>query len=542
MRILGASIGNCVHVGGIVNFLKLAEKHGYETAFLGPATPVPKVVDEVARRSPDIIALSYRLTPETGRNVLLEVRAAKDAGRFGAARLIFGGTPEVAKIARELGIFDWIVTGSESLEDLEGWLSGQIASRPAESYPGTLLERVARARPMPILRHHFGQPTLEATIEGCRKIAEARVVDVISVAPDQNAQEFFFRPAEMRPELTGAGGVPLRRPEDLRALYDASRCGNYPLLRCYAGTQDLAKWAAMLKETIDVAWGAVPLFWYGDLDGRSKRSLEVSIRENQEAMAWYASHGIPVEVNESHHWSLRNAHDAVAVAASFLAAYNAKAQGATTYIAQLMFNNPPGTSPAMDLAKMLAKLEMIVPLQGKDFGVLREARSGLTSLPLDPDTAMGHLGSSLHTMMAVRPDVVHVVGYSEAEFAATPDVVIRSCKLARGAIRNASLGQPDPLSDPVIRARKDHLVREATFLLAEIKEMAGGIAANPWADPKVLAQSVKVGLLDAPHLMGNPAARGETVTKVVDGAWEAIDPKTGAVLKEADRLKLLGIS
>jgi len=68
------------------------------------------------------------------------------------------------------------------------------------------------------------------------------------------------------------------------------------------------------------------------------------------------------------------------------------------------------------------------------------------------------------------------------------------------------------------------------------------MAANPWADPKVLAQSVKVGLLDAPHLMGNPAARGETVTKVVDGAWEAIDPKTGAVLTEADRLKLLGIS
>ena len=525
-----------------MNFLKLAEKHGYETGFLGPATPVRKVVEEVSRWRPGVVALSYRLTPETGRSVLLEVKAAKEAGGFESVRLIFGGTPEVAKIASELGIFDWVVTGLESPQEIEAWLTGQIASAPAEAYPATLLERIAHARPMPILRHHFGQPTLEATIKGCREIAEAHAVDVISIAPDQNAQEFFFRPGEMRPELTGAGGVPLRRPEDLRALYEASRCGNHPLLRCYAGTQDLVKWAEMLKETIQISWGAVPLFWYSELDGRSKRPLEVSIRENQEAMAWYASHGIPVEVNESHHWSLRNAHDAVAVAASFLAAYNAKAQGATTYVAQFMFNNPRGTSPAMDLAKMIAKLEMIGPLQGKDFGVLREARSGLTSLPLDPDTAMGHLGSSLHTMMAVRPDVVHVVGYSEAEFAATPDVVIRSCKLARGAIRNASLGQPDPLADPAIRARKDHLVREATFLLAEIKEMAGGMAANPWADPKVLAQSVKVGLLDAPHLMGNPAARGETVTKVEDGAWEAIDPKTGAVLTEADRLKLLGIS
>jgi len=34
---------------------------------------------------------------------------------------------------------------------------------------------------------------------------------------------------------------------------------------------------------------------------------------------------------------------------------------------------------------------------------------------------------------------------------------------------------------------------------------------------------------------------GATVTKVVSGAWEAVDPKTGAVLSEAPRLKLLGV-
>ncbi len=541
MKILGASIGNCVHVGGIVNFLKLAEKHGYEASFLGPATPVARVVDEVARRSPDILALSYRLTPEAGRNVLLDVKAAKDAGRFAGVRMIFGGTPEVAKIATELGIFDWIVTGSESASDLESWLTGQIASQPVETYAATLLERIVRARPFPILRHHFGRPTLNETVAGARQIAEARVLDVLSVAPDQNAQEFFFRTSEMRAELTGAGGVPVRKPEDLRAIYEATRVGNYPLLRCYSGTQDLVKWAEMLEETIDIAWGAVPLFWYSQLDGRSTRSLEESIRENLEAVAWYAARGLPVEMNESHHWSLRNAHDAVAVAAAFLAAYNAKQQGVRTFVQQLMFNNPPGTSPAMDLAKMFAKLDLVEALRGKDFGILREARTGLTSLPLDPDAAKGHLGSSLHTMMAVRPDIVHVVGFSEADFAATPEVVIKSCKLARGAIRNAILGQTDPLADPTLRARKDRLVQEASFLLAEIKETFGGVSANPWADPKALSQAVKIGILDAPHLMGNPVARGETVTKNVNGAWEAMNPKTGEVISEAERLKLLGI-
>jgi len=541
MRILGASIGNCVHVGGIVNFLKLAEKHGYETQFLGPATPVLRVVEEFARRPPDILALSYRLTPETGRAVLLEVAAAKSAGKFGAARLIFGGTPEVAKIASELGIFDWVVTGSESVPELEARLTGEVASMPPESYPDTLLSRIAALRPMPILRHHFGRPDLAETIEGCRRIAEARVLDVISIAPDQNAQEFFFHPEQMRPELTGAGGVPVRRPEDLRALYDASRCGNHPLLRCYSGTNDLVQWAQMLKETIRVAWGAVPLFWYSQLDGRSTRPLDVSIRENLEAVAWYVANGIPVEMNESHHWSLRNAHDAVAVASAFLAAYNAKQQGATTYVQQLMFNNPPGTSPGMDLAKMLAKLELLDSLRSRDFGIVKEVRTGLTSLPLDKDMAKGHLGSSIHTMVALKPDILHVVGYSEADFAATPEVVIESCRIARGAIRNAMLGQPDPLADPAIRARKDHLVNEARFLLATIKEEFGAMSANPWADPKSLAGAVKAGILDAPHLVGNSAARGETVTNLVNGGWDPVNPKTGDALTEAQRLKLLGI-
>ena len=541
MKILGASIGNCVHVGGIVNFLKLAEKHGYEATFLGPATPVARVIEEFARVRPDVVALSYRLTPETGRNVLLEVKAAKEGGKFGTSRLIFGGTPEVAKIASGLGIFEWIVTGAESTPELESWLTGQIASTPPDSYPDTLLSRVAWSRPLPILRHHFGRPDLRETIEGCRAIAEARVLDVISIAPDQNAQEFFFHPEHMRPELTGAGGVPVRKPEDLRALHEASRCGNYPLLRCYSGTNELVNWGKMLKETIHVAWGAIPLFWYSQLDGRSVRPLDVSIKENLEAVAWYATNGIPVEMNESHHWSLRNAHDAVAVASAFLAAYNAKQQGATTYVQQFMFNNPPGTSPAMDLAKMLAKLDLLHSLESKDFGVLREARTGLTSLPLDPDVAKGHLGSSIHTMMSLQPDIVHVVGFSEADFAATPEVVIESCKIARGAMRNAILGQSDPLADPAVRARRDHLVGEAKILLATIKEEFGAGSPNPWADPKALAAAVKAGILDAPHLMGNKAARGETVTKNVNGGWDPIHPRTGEVLTEGERLKLLGI-
>ena len=62
-------------------------------------------------------------------------------------------------------------------------------------------------------------------------------------------------------------------------------------------------------------------------------------------MRWHAEHGVPVEMNESHHWSLRDAPDVVAVVAAYLAAYNARAAGVRDYVQQLMFNNPPCTSP-----------------------------------------------------------------------------------------------------------------------------------------------------------------------------------------------------
>ncbi len=92
-----------------------------------------------------------------------------------------------------------------------------------------------------------------------------------------------------------------------------------------------------------------------------------------------------------------------------------------------------------------------------------------------------------------------------------------------------------------MRARRDHLVREAESILATIKEHFARFSKNPWTEPKALAQAVKMGILDAPHLMGNPAARGETVTKLVNGGWDAIDPDTGKVLTEVERLKRLGI-
>ena len=46
---------------------------------------------------------------------------------------------------------------------------------------------------------------------------------------------------------------------------------------------------------------------------------------------------------------------------------------------------------------------------------------------------------------------------------------------------------------------------------------------------------VRSGVFDAPHLAGNPAARGHIVT-IVDGGCDAVDTTTGQTLNETARL------
>ncbi|HSL93162.1 MAG TPA: cobalamin B12-binding domain-containing protein, partial [Bacillota bacterium] len=358
-KILGAALGNCVHVAGVMSFLRLAAETGSETHFLGPATPIVDIVSAAQEWRPDVLAVSYRLTPEVFIVLLKELQGALIEAGLKNVELVFGGTPPVAEIARKSGVFSRVFSGEDGPAEVLGYLNDEDVVGEDSIPPQSLMGRVKCRRPFPLIRHHFGLPDMESTLAGIQKIARARVVDVISIGPDQNAQNAFFRPEDMDPLQDGAGGVAVRTPEDMRALYAASRAGNYPLLRCYSGTRDLLKWAQMNIETINNAWAAVPLCWYNALDGRSIRPPVESIAENLEVMAWHGAKGLPVEVNESHHWSLRQAPDAVAVAAAYLAALNAKTQGVKTYIAQYMFNTPYGTSYPCDLAKMLAKRELI---------------------------------------------------------------------------------------------------------------------------------------------------------------------------------------
>jgi hypothetical protein len=225
---------------------------------------------------------------------------------------------------------------------------------------------------------------------------------------------------------------------------------------------------------------------------------------------------------------------------AFLAACNAKAQGVRHYVVQMMHNTPPSTSPAKDLAKMLAKLELIGELEGPDFATFREVRAGITSLPPDPSDAKGHMAASAVYSMALRPHILHVVGFSEASHVVNPDVLIESCRIARGAVRLSLLGAPDMTCGPAVQKRKEHLVGEARRILEAIRQLGSG-CANPWTDAETLTRAIKTGVLDTPHFRGNPHLCGRIVTACIEGGWEPIDPNTRRPLDERERLSALGI-
>jgi hypothetical protein len=207
-----------------------------------------------------------------------------------------------------------------------------------------------------------------------------------------------------------------------------------------------------------------------------------------------------------------------------------------------MFNSPPGLSDGMDLAKMLACLEMIEPLAGPSFRIWRQTRTGLLSYPLDLDAARAHLAATVYLQMALKPHIVHVVGHTEAHHAATADDIVEACKLARRAIENALPGQPDMTAGAPVQQRKKELIEEARITLQAIRTLAEPGVADPLTDPVTLGRAVATGVLDAPHLQGNAFARGEIATRIDErGACVAIDPETGRPLLEEERIAQLGI-
>lgn len=536
--VMGAAIGNCVHVGGVMHFLQLAEEEGYESIFLGPAISIDKLKENIILYNPSIVGISYRLTPENAKNLLDELTAKIEPAEFERRSWVFGGTQPVAKVAGSYGIFKYISDGTDDIDDSVMFLRGTSNPLAKMSFENNLVDRLASKYPYPLLRHHYGEPDYNKTLRGIRKISESKVLDVISLGPDQNTQQYFFHSQDAKREFDGAGGVPIRTEEEFIRLKENSKYGNYPLMRCYSGTSDVIQFADTLRRTIDNAWCAVPLCWYNELDGRGTRTLEQSVKDAQKLITWHAKRNIPVEINEPHHWALRDAHDVMSVVMAYISAYNAKFYGVKNYIAQYMFNVPNTLSFSMDLGRVCAMLEMVESLHDRDFKTYRQVRAGLPFLCSDMDVAKGQLAASTYLSMSIRPHLIHVVGFCEASHAASAEEVIESCKIVRGVIRSVLHGSIDETKNETVYARKQELLSEASFLLDFIRNEYKQYK-DPLAAPEVIADCVKRGILDAPHILKNDKYKGNLKTRVVNGKCVAYSKEFQKELTEKERLELL---
>ncbi len=538
MNAILATIGNCIHVQGIKNFESLLNKNDIDTEFIGVCMDIDKLIKIILDKKPDIVGLSYRLEPENAKHLFTKLNDLIHEYNIDS-KFFFGGTPAVCELAEKTGLFTGVFKGTETENEIIDKIFKREKKIAAVDYPDTLYERIEMQYPFPLIRHHFGLPSLEKTIKGIEEIAKSLSVDIISIGPDQIAQECFFNQDKVCNEFEGGGGVPLRKKEDLEAIYRSSRIGNFPLLRCYAGTNDLIKWGNLLKDTINNAWGAIPIFWYSELDGRSKRNLMDAIIENQRAIKWHAENRIPIEINDSHQWALRNTTDPIEIASAYIATHNAKNLGVKYYIQQFMTNVPPDISHEMDIAKMLAKLELISELSDDNFTILRMIRTGLASLSVDEDIAKGELASSITIGMYLMPHIIHVVGYSEAYNVATPKVVIESSKITKGVVKNCLKGLPAIGDNKKINKRKEEIKKDARLLLETINSLGDNI--DPLTDPNTLFMAVKTGLLDAENLKGFAPGKGEIKTAIIDGTVRCIDKDTGKIMSEKERIAQLNI-
>ncbi|MCK5264144.1 MAG: cobalamin B12-binding domain-containing protein, partial [Candidatus Thorarchaeota archaeon] len=183
MRILGAAIGSCVHVAGVLRFLTLAEEEGHETIFLGTAVSVDELITKVKKHNPDVIGVSYRLTATSAEKLLDDLKNAVAESGLKRKRWVLGCTAPVKPIAERTKLFEEIFTGFSTDEDSISFLRGRTHMPPEEKNPQDLLTRMTIKSPIPIIRHHFGLSTIEETIDGVKRIAEASVLDVISIGP-----------------------------------------------------------------------------------------------------------------------------------------------------------------------------------------------------------------------------------------------------------------------------------------------------------------------------------------------------------------------
>ena len=489
-----------VHTLGITAIAQLLEECGYRTA-VADAAPcaafnaahdprnAETIIRWIANTRVTVLGFSYRLDPIDGVECLGQLMhllyARRLMARFGGPvkAVYFAGLPDACLLVRRrnldvANVFLGDETPAETLEKLgisthavpreamagmaydetrmafgrelvrkDSWRS--VKPNNPRAYPefgsahDSLIARLrhsAQASAGPLVRAHVGpylpirREAVALFLDWCKRLAASGFLDVLSIGTSQLSQSHFGRDWS---GLPNGGGVPLNEPAEFAAAWQAAR----PMLvRTYAGTGDPLALARMYEQTIHIAWHALSIWWFCQMDGRGPLSLRDNIHHHLQTIAYIASTGAPFEANVPHHFSFRGADDVSAIVSAVIAARVAKNMGIRTFVLQVMLNTPKGLWGIQDLAKARAMLALVRELASDSFSVVLQPRGGLDYFSHDLAKAKAQLAAVTALMDDIEPNnhhsppIVHVVSYSEAVRLADPEVIDESIMITRHAL------------------------------------------------------------------------------------------------------------
>jgi hypothetical protein len=513
-----------VHTLGISSFKELLEEAGYEVIMgdkeISSSLEEPYklnnaalISDWIKKNNVTSLGFSYRLDPDKGVEIFksLMYQFNENESLTQLEKIAFAGLPHACEKIKhffpQIITFEGDETPKETLLKLginpdlvpesitrkhdydlmrtefskEEIKKGNYFSINSfeKNYPGygtekdTLIKRLnfLSKSNYPVIRAHSGpyspnrNEAISKYLEWCKKLSDTGFLDVLSIGSSQLSQSNF---GEDWIGLSNGGGVPINSLEDLNMIYDFSR----PMLvRTYAGTKNILQLAKIYEETINIAWHALSLFWFNELDGRGPYDVLTNLNQHIKTIEYAAKTRKPFEANISHHFGFRGCDDTSYVLSNFIAAKTAKIYGINDFLLQLMMNTPKKTWGIMDLAKARASLELVKELEDKTFRVLIQSRTGLDYLSHDLERAKEQLYESSLLIGDVIPnkgipDVLHVVSYPEAHHLAQPHEIDESIQIMMYALKNNPREEYWKIEwDEEIEDRKEKLKSETRDLI-----------------------------------------------------------------------------
>ena len=450
------------------------------------------IIDWVVRNQIKHIGISYRLDPDDAVNIVGRfIATLKNNDVFeclGAVvkSIYFAGLkPACEKIEKEYGERIHAFMGGETAEETlavmgvpvdeipEYIASGCKYDREILKFGQSVIaeERYIREKPLerngyddygkktdtllkrltynfkggfqPLIRAHSGPYSPDMTrndcikqyLQWCKMLAGSGYLDILSIGSSQLSQSDF---GEDWSGKRNGGGVPVNSEKEYIDIWKAAA----PMLvRTYSATKNIKSMAEMYERAIHIAWHALSLWWFDELDGRGTNNLYQNLNEHIDTMRYAALTNKPVEANVPHHFAFRGCDDATYILSEVLAAKMAKKCGVTCFVLQNMLNTPRSTWGIQDIAKSRIVLKLVKELEDKDFRVIFQTRAGLDYFKPDIEKAKIQLAGVTAMMDDIdpynlyNPEIIHVVSYSEALYLATPEIINDSIKITRTALR-----------------------------------------------------------------------------------------------------------